>query len=298
MTTENKVTAKSGWSMLWLLLVAEFGALSTTIWLIAQAKAAHGGPIYVVGIIGAAMLGVLIFVLLTGLFTLQPNQAAVLTLFGDYKGTVREPGFHWANPFLIKQRVSLRSQNFNSEKLKVNDQRGNPIEIACVVVWRVEDSAKSRFDVESLDQYVHVQSESALRHLASRYPYDSHEGHEVSLRSGIDEVTHALQDELQGRLSKAGVIVEEARIAHLAYAQEIAGAMLRRQQAEAVVAARFRIVEGAVGMVEAALAHLEAKKTIVLDDERKAAMVSNLLVVLCGDHGAQPVVNAGTLYGG
>ena len=297
MNIENKVKAQNGWVMLWMLLTAEIGAVATFAWMVSQARHA-GSPLLAAGIVGVVFLGVLVFILLTGLFTLQPNVAAVLTLFGEYKGTVREPGFHWANPFFIKQRVSLRSQNFNSEKLKVNDQRGNPIEIACVVVWRVEDSAKSKFDVENLEQYVHVQSESALRHLASRYPYDSHEGHEVSLRSGIDEVTHALQDELQGRLTKAGVVVEEARIAHLAYAQEIAGAMLRRQQAEAVVAARFRIVEGAVGMVESALAHLEAKKTVVLDDERKAAMVSNLLVVLCGDHGAQPVVNAGTLYGG
>ncbi len=298
MTSEMNVKPASGWPMLWLLLFAEFGSIATTIWLAAQAKAEGSSPIYVAGMIAAILLAAVLMVMLCGLFTLQPNHGAVLTLFGAYKGTVRTPGFHWANPFYQKGRVSLRSHNLNGEKLKVNDQRGNPIEIAAVVVWRVEDTAKAMYGVEDFTHFVQVQSESAVRHLASRYPYDGHEGNEVSLRSGIDEVTHALQDELQGRLTRAGVIVEEARISHLAYAPEIAGAMLRRQQAEAVVAARFRIVEGAVGMVEAALAQLEKKKTIVLDDERKAAMVSNLLVVLCGDQGAQPVVNAGTLYSG
>jgi regulator of protease activity HflC (stomatin/prohibitin superfamily) len=241
------------------------------------------------------MLGVLI-TLWEGFFTLQPNEAAVLLLFGAYKGTVRSAGFHWANPFYHKTKISLRIRNFNTEKLKVNDQRGNPTEIAAVVVWRVQNTAQATFEVDDYKNYVHIQSEAALRHLASRYPYDTQVDGELSLRGAMDEVSRALQQELQERLGKAGVIVEEARLSHLAYAPEIAGAMLRRQQAEAIVAARFRIVEGAVGMVEIALERLQEKKTIQLDDERKAAMVSNLLVVLCGEQAAQPVVNAGTLY--
>jgi regulator of protease activity HflC (stomatin/prohibitin superfamily) len=248
------------------------------------------------GLVGCILaLGLLIF-LGAGFFTLQPNEAAVLLLFGAYKGTVRGAGFHWANPLYRKTKISLRVRNFNTEKLKVNDQRGNPTEIAAVVVWRVQNTAQATFEVDDYKNYVHIQSEAALRHLASRYPYDTQADGELSLRGAMDEVSHALAQELQERLGKAGVIVEEARLSHLAYAPEIAGAMLRRQQAEAIVAARFRIVEGAVGMVEAALERLEAKKTIQLDDERKAAMVSNLLVVLCGEQAAQPVVNAGTLY--
>ncbi|HQL53366.1 MAG TPA: SPFH domain-containing protein, partial [Phycisphaerae bacterium] len=222
--------------------------------------------------------------------------AAVILLFGAYKGTVRMSGFHWANPFFRKIKLSLRTRNFNTDTLKVNDQRGNPTEIAAVVVWRVQETAQATFDVDDYRDYVHIQSESALRHLASRYPYDTTADHELSLRGSMDEVSHGLQQELQERLIKAGVIVEEARLSHLAYAPEIAGAMLRRQQAEAIVAARLRIVEGAVGMVETALERLHEKKTVELDDERKAAMVSNLLVVLCGEQAAQPVVNAGTLY--
>lgn len=234
--------------------------------------------------------------LLAGFFTLQPNQAAVLLLFGSYKGTVRSAGFHWANPLYTKAKLSLRTRNFNTETLKVNDKRGNPIEIAAVVVWRVENTAQAAFDVDDYEDYVTVQSESAVRHLATIYPYDTHEPGERSLRGSIDEVSHDLLVELQQRLDKAGVVVEETRLSHLAYAPEIAGAMLRRQQAEAIVAARRRIVEGAVGMVEIALEKLEAKNTVELDDERKAAMVSNLLVVLCGEQNAQPIVNTGTLY--
>ena len=231
-----------------------------------------------------------------GFFTLQPNEAAVLLLFGAYKGTARQAGFHWANPLYNKRKISLRVRNFNTEKLKVNDQRGNPTDIASVVVWRVQDTAQAIFDVDDYKDYVRIQSEAALRHLASRFPYDTGAEHEISLRGSMDEVSKTLREELQERLTKAGVIVEEARLSHLAYAPEIAGAMLRRQQAEAIVAARLRIVEGAVGMVELALEKLEEKKTVKLDDERKAAMVSNLLVVLCGEQAAQPVVNAGTLY--
>jgi regulator of protease activity HflC (stomatin/prohibitin superfamily) len=248
------------------------------------------------GIVLTALGLILLIILYCGFFTLQPNVSAVLILFGAYEGTVRQPGFHWANPFYTKLKVSLRVRNFNTDTLKVNDARGNPTEIAAVVVWRVQNTAQASFDVDDYKDYVHIQSESALRYLASRYPYDTTHDDELSLRGSMDEVSHGLQVELQDRLNKAGVIVEEARLSHLAYAPEIAGAMLRRQQAEAIVAARLRIVEGAVGMVETALEQLEAKKTVDLDDERKASMISNLLVVLCGEQAAQPVVNTGTLY--
>ncbi len=233
---------------------------------------------------------------LLGHFTLQPNQARVLILFGAYRGTVRDGGFHWTNPFMSKKLVSLRSRNLNGEKLKVNDKRGNPIEIAAVVVWRVEDTAQALFDVDSYEEYVRLQSESAVRHLASAYDYDHGEDEEITLRSNVDEVSTALRDELQARLSKAGVVVEEARLTHLAYAPEIAQAMLRRQQAAAVIAARQKIVHGAVSMVDQALRELSDKNVLTLDEERKAAMVSNLLVVLCGESEAQPVINTGTLY--
>ena len=231
-----------------------------------------------------------------GFFTLQPNMAAVLTLFGKYKGTVRKSGFHWANPLLLKNKISVRARNLNGEKLKVNDRRGNPIEIAVVAVWHVADTARAVFDVDEFEDYMRVQSEAALRHLAMSYSYDTFENDTVTLRGSVDEVSETLQKEVQERVSRAGIEVEEARISHLAYAPEIAGAMLQRQQAEAIVSARSKIVEGAVGMVEMALAKLEEHKTIVLDEERKAAMVSNLLVVLCGQEHAQPIVNAGTLY--
>jgi regulator of protease activity HflC (stomatin/prohibitin superfamily) len=212
-------------------------------------------------------------------------------------GTVRVSGFHWANPFYLKKKVSLRRRNLNGATIKVNDLRGNPIEIAAVVVWRVEDAAKASFDVDHFENYVSIQSEAALRHMAMAYPYDDFHATElISLRGSTDEVSKALQVEVQERVAPAGVVIEETRLAHLAYAAEIAGAMLQRQQAEAVVAARARIVEGAVGMVEMAIAKLEESKKIVLDDERKAAMVSNLLVVLCSHESTHPIVNAGTLY--
>ena len=250
----------------------------------------------VIGIVGWALAVCVWFLLCFGFFTLQPNMSAVLILFGKYTGTARQSGFNWANPLLIKKKVSLRAHNLNGEKIKVNDRRGNPIEIAVVVVWRVTSTAKAVFDVEDFEDYVSVQSEAALRHLAMAYSYDTFEGDTLSLRGSVDEVSAALQKELEDRVAKAGVFVEEARISHLAYAPEIAGAMLQRQQAEAIVAARTRIVDGAVGMVEMALAKLEEHHTIDLDEERKAAMVSNLLVVLCGQGHAQPVVNTGTLY--
>jgi regulator of protease activity HflC (stomatin/prohibitin superfamily) len=231
-----------------------------------------------------------------GFFTLQPNEARVILLFGDYKGTVRDSGFHWTNPFNRKIRISLRARNFQSERLKVNDKRGNPIEIACVVVWRVADAAQAIFDVDAYADYVRVQSESAVRHLASAYAYDHGEENEITLRGGGEQVQHDLQKELQDRLGKAGVLIDEARITHLAYAPEIANAMLRRQQAEAVIAARQKIVHGAVSMVDMALRELAEKSVVHLDDERKAAMVSNLMVVLCGENEVHPIINAGTLY--
>jgi regulator of protease activity HflC (stomatin/prohibitin superfamily) len=235
-------------------------------------------------------------IMLAGFFTLQPNEAAVIILFGAYKGTVKIPGWHWANPFYTKKKISLRQRNLNGEKLKVNDQMGNPIEIATVIVWRVNNTAEAVFDVENYIDYVETQSESALRHLAGLYPYDSSDENHLSLRGSADEVSEALKAELQVRLSKAGVIVEEARLSHLAYAPEIAAAMLQRQQASAIIAARQKIVEGAVGMVEMALKMLNENGIVDLDEERKAAMVSNLLVVLCGERSTQPIINTGTLH--
>jgi regulator of protease activity HflC (stomatin/prohibitin superfamily) len=238
--------------------------------------------------------------LLAGIFMLQPTQAALLLLFGDYRGTDRSSGLRWANPFYRKIKISLRAHNLNSEKLKVNDKRGSPIEIACAIVWRVRDTAQATFDVENYQGYVRIQSDAAIRHVASRYAYDDggdHDGApEITLRSGMDEVTAALARELQDRLDQAGILVEDAKLTHLAYAPEIAGVMLRRQQAEAVIAARQKIVQGAVTMVDMALKGLSEHNIVELDNERKAAMVSNLLVVLCADSEAQPVINTGTLY--
>ena len=244
----------------------------------------------------AGVMIVLAVVGSSGFFTLQPNEAAVLILFGAYKGTVRDSGFFWTNPFIKKNKISLRARNLNGEKIKVNDKRGNPIEIAAVVVWRVEDTAQACFDVDNYEHYIAVQSESAVRHLASGYAYDEGEQNEITLRGGSDDVSAALREELHQRLAKAGVHVEEARITHLAYGPEIAQAMLRRQQAEAVIAARQKIVHGAVSMVDMALKELAEKHVVNLDEERKAAMVSNLLVVLCGEAEVHPVVNTGTLY--
>jgi len=245
---------------------------------------------------GALVLDIVLFVCLFGFFTVGPNEGMVMQLFGSYAGTAKEPGLRWANPFFTKHRISLRVRNFETAKLKVNDNRGNPIEIASVVVWRVVDSAEAMFQVDNYENYVHVQSESALRNLASGYAYDTYTDGEGSLVGHTTEVSGKLRVEIQDRLAQAGVEVMEARISHLAYAQEIAAAMLQRQQAGAVVAARSKIVEGAVGMVEMALELLGQKKVVVLDEERKAAMVSNLLVVLCSDRHTQPVVNTGTLY--
>ncbi|HEY6941617.1 SPFH domain-containing protein [Dokdonella sp.] len=249
-------------------------------------------------IVPAALVMAVLLFATAGFFQVQPNQGQVLQLFGRYAGTVRDEGLRWTNPFYSKRAVSLRVRNFESGRLKVNDADGNPIEIAAVVVWQVVDTAEAVFCVDDYENFVQIQSESALRQMAQSYPYDAHEGDAPSLRSHGDEVNAHLRREIHQRLGKAGVDVVEARISHLAYAQEIAQAMLQRQQAGAIVAARGRIVEGAVSMVEMALAELGKRGVVDLDNERRAAMVSNLLVVLCGERGTQPVVNTGTLYTG
>lgn len=231
-----------------------------------------------------------------GLTVVNPNEAQVITLFGVYKGSIKEPGFWWVNPLTTRRRLSLRIRNFESGKLKVNDHDGNPVEIAAIVVWRIVETFEAVFNVNDYEHFVHVQSESAVRVLATTYPYDSHEEGHISLRLSVGEIAERLQHEIQARLEKAGIEVIEARISHLAYAPEIAGAMLRRQQATAIIAARQKIVEGAVGMVEMALDEISRKHMVELDEERKAAMVSNLLVVLCSDRAVEPVVNTGTLY--
>lgn len=237
-----------------------------------------------------------IIFILPGFFMVQPNQGKVLTLFGSYVGTVKANGLRWTIPFFLRKSISLRIRNFESSQMKVNDYHGNPIEIATVVVWSVDDTAEATFEVDDYISFVNIQSESALRNMAISYPYDQHEGDEVALRSHPQEVSEALKVEIQERLEKAGVKVHEARISHLAYAPEIANAMLQRQQASAIIAARRLIVDGAVGMVEMALSQLSEKGIVELDEERKAAMVSNLLVVLCSDKSTQPVVNIGSLY--
>jgi regulator of protease activity HflC (stomatin/prohibitin superfamily) len=322
-TTGNREkirTAVSGWLMLLVDCVLLFGGLA----LFVQQIVGERSPVLIGVAIGLEILAIILF---CGHFTLQPNESRVLILFGDYHGTVRKSGFFWANPFYSRSRgripvsgphetgdhsktqgttlpyrtlsakISLRARNFTSEKLKVNDKRGNPVEIAAVIVWRVEDTAKAAFDVDDVESYVQIQSESAIRHVASLYAYDrSEDDGEPTLRDSADEVARELQSELLVRLTKAGVTIDEARLTHLAYAPEIAQAMLRRQQAEAVIAARTKIVQGAVSMVDMALKELSAKAVVEMDEERKAAMVSNLLVVLCGESEVTPVVNTGTLY--
>ena len=328
-THEFETRALPGFAM---LLFNILWLIACPVLIISSAIAAHQHGSEMHWGIPAGLLGFVAGVIcLFGYFTLQPNEARVQILFGSYKGTVRRSGFHWANPFYSRSRggsrgsldektrprsqrdvintvraamspanstkLSLRAHNFNSETLKVNDKRGNPVEIAAVVVWRVGDTAQAAFDVEDYKSYVQVQSESAIRSIASGFAYDHGEEHEPTLRGSADEVAQALQEELQARLNKAGVMVDEARLTHLAYAPEIASVMLRRQQAEAIVAARQLIVRGSVGMVQTALAELEKHNVVNLDEERRAAMVSNLLVVLCGNAEATPVINAGTLYG-
>jgi len=294
MTKEITKPQKNGWSILFiniLFLVFSIGLFTWGIFLLSH-RQGFGGYLLAIGII----LFVTSTLLFVGLFTVEPNEAVVLILFGKYKGTEKTQGFRWANPLYSKKKISLRVRNFDSEKLKVNDKKGNPIEISAVVVWKVEDTAEAVFEVDDYLNYVHVQSESAIRHLATSYPYDDTEGESISLRSSIDEVSEHLQKEIDERVRAAGVKVLEARINHLAYSPEIAQAMLQRQQAEAIIAARQKIVEGAVGMVEMALERLKDQNVVDLDEERKANMVSNLMVVLCSDRATQPIINTGSLY--
>ena len=288
MIREREYAAMSGWTALVVLMAA--AALS--LWqMAANIKADNVGLIFVWAI-GVALS--LLF--LIGLFMVNPNEGKVLQLFGRYIGTAKEPGLRYANPLYAKKRISMRVRNFESGRLKVNDLDGNPIEIGAVVVWKVVDTAEALFEVDNYENYVHVQTESALRNMATSYPYDAHDEEKLSLRGHTASIADHLRKEIQDRLSRAGVDVIEARITHLAYAPEIAAAMLQRQQAGAIIAARSRIVEGAVGMVEMALEMLSTKEIVHLDEERKAAMVSNLLVVLCSERGTQPVLNAGTLH--
>ncbi|HEY5946541.1 MAG TPA: SPFH domain-containing protein [Kofleriaceae bacterium] len=278
----------------WFAIVVGLGCLAASVFVFALVRHHQQDPgVYIGGGIALVIGGLL---LLMGNFVVGPNEARVLTFFGRYTGTVRDPGLRWANPFTIKREVSLRARNFETAQIKVNDIEGNPIEIAAIIVWRVIDTAQAMFDVEDFSQYVKIQSEAAVRNLAMHHPYDSHDDSAISLRGQSDQVADLLVKEVNDKVKAAGVEVIDARIAHLAYAPEIAQAMLQRQQAGAIIAARTRIVEGAVSMVEMALEQLSKRGIVELDSERKAAMVSNLLVVLCGERSTQPVVNAGSLY--
>jgi regulator of protease activity HflC (stomatin/prohibitin superfamily) len=293
MIREKEVRPVSGLAALVILIAALAGSIYMFVHAVMALDRGTGSiPMLLLWIVSI----VVSFILLLGLFTVAPNQGVVLQLFGRYVGTARIEGLRWTNPFYTKKKLSLRVRNFETQRLKVNDLMGNPIEIGAIVVWQVVDTAEAVFEVDDYQNYVHVQSESALRNLATQYPYDAHEDGVMSLRGNIVEIAEHLKTEIQDRLAKAGVKVIEARISHLAYAAEIAAAMLQRQQASAIIAARQKIVDGAVGMVEMALARLAANNVVQLDEERKAAMVSNLLVVLCAEREAQPVVNAGSLY--
>ena len=284
MLKERMINSKEGFGMIAVLFLLQLLMLAAVVFM--------PGLLKVVFVLAAVVVLVCWF----GFYMVHPNQSAVLQLFGRYVGTDLNNGLRWSNPLYSKQKVSLRVRNFESSKMKVNDSAGNPVEIAAVVVWKVVDSAEAVFEVDNYENFVSIQSESAIRHLASSYAYDAGNDDDISLRSSTDDITELLKNEIQARLNKAGVQVMEARISHLAYAPEIASAMLQRQQAAAIVAARRQIVEGAVGMVESALEQLSARNVVELDDERKAAMVGNLLVVLCGDHHVQPVLNTGSLY--
>lgn len=284
MKEEKTIVPANGYTMLFTFLILFIGSIASII--------LFRSPIFGLGIVGGIFL-------IPGFIMVQPNNSRVLLLFGKYVGTVKKNGFYWVNPFYTKKKISLRASNFDSERLKVNDKLGNPIMISTILVWRVQNTYKAAFDVDNYENFVRVQTDAAVRKLASMYPYDNFadEGHteDITLRSSVNEVSEALEKEIEERLSTAGIEVLEARIGYLAYAQEIANAMLKRQQATAIVAARHKIVEGAVSMVEMALAELSKKQIIDLDEERKAAMVSNLMVILCSDKDATPVVNAGTL---
>ena len=285
MLKEKVITGLSGWVMVAFLIAGVIVGIALL-----------ANPDESVWVVAGVVVLVVDLVFWRGLTIVNPNTARVVLLFGRYQGTIKTAGLRWVNPFTVRRIISLKVRNFESSKLKVNDHIGNPIEIAAIVVWRVVETAEAMFEVNDYEHFVHVQTESALRHMSSTFPYDAHEEGELSLRGSAAEVSQRLQHEIQERLETAGVHVIEARISHLAYAPEIANAMLRRQQATAIIAARQKIVEGAVGMVEMALEQLSAKNVVALDEERKATMVSNLLVVLCGDRDAQPVVNTGTLY--
>jgi regulator of protease activity HflC (stomatin/prohibitin superfamily) len=291
MVREQLRSTLSGWLMVPVILFGSGGALWAII-----AEAQQGPDSSVAMIVLWSLVLLVLSCCSGGFFIINPNEAKVLTLFGRYWGSVKRDGFHWANPLLTKRHISLRVRNFESSQIKVNDLEGNPIEIAAVVVWRVTETAEACFEVDNYEHYVKVQSEAAVRNLATQYPYDAYEEHHKSLRGNTLEIAEQLKTEVQERLAKAGVEALEARINHLAYAPEIASAMLQRQQAGAIIAARQRIVEGAVGMVEMALDLLSKRDVVTLDNDRKAAMVSNLLVVLCGDRNTQPVVNTGTIY--
>ncbi len=288
MLKEKEIKGISGWLMIFVLLAV----MGISIRLLVFAIQAEE----VIGIVACALAIALAAICWAGLTIVNPNEAKVVQLFGVYKGSIKEQGLWWVNPLTSRRRISLRIRNFESSRLKVNDHDGNPVEIAAVVVWRVVETAEAVFQVNDYENFVHVQSEAAVRNLATTYPYDAHQEGQLSLRMSAGDIAVRLREEIQERLAKAGVEVIEARISHLAYAPEIANAMLRRQQASAIIAARQKIVEGAVGMVEMALEQLSAKQVVQLDEERKATMVSNLLVVLCSDRDAQPVVNTGTLY--
>ena len=295
--SERRLVSMNGYAMVVAAIVLVGVAVSRFV---SIGEGMDVATVLVGHVLAAALCIVGTLLIVTGLYTLQPNEAAIVTLFGHYSGTDRAEGLRWTNPFTVKRRISLRARNLNSPALKVNDKRGNPVEIGAVIIWRVEDTAKARFEVDDVDLYVKLQSEAALRHVASLYAYDEADSdnvNEITLRGGLDDVALALKNELSARFASAGVLVSDARLTHLAYAPEIAQVMLRRQQAEAVISARHKIVQGAVAMVEAALTALSERNVVTLDDERKAAMVSNLLVVLCGDNEAQPIINAGTLYG-
>jgi len=290
---EKQLKAMSGYLALILSVASIIGAIICFITGAGTGDTSNSGLM----ILGALLILTGIF-LFKGIMVVNPNQARVCTFFGKYVGTVKDNGLQWVNPFYSSYRISQRSQNLNGQQLKVNDKMGNPIEIAAVIVWQVNDTYKAAFEVSDFQQYVSIQSEAAVRHLASSYPYDQFEDEraDITLRDGGEKVNEMLEKELSDRLAPAGILIKEARISHLAYAPEIAGAMLQRQQATAIVAARFKIVEGAVGMVELALEMLSKKNIVSLDEERKAAMVSNLMVVLCGEKAATPVLNTGTLY--
>ena len=288
MSHEQEIRGVSGWTMVVVLMAV----LAAAVYMLVQ-SARDLDPLVIVSVIIVIALDLACF---GGLTVVNPNQAKVVTLFGVYKGSIKTAGFWWFNPLTARRRLSLRVRNFESGKLKVNDHDGNPIEIAAVVVWRIVETFEAVFNVDDYEHFVHVQTEAAVRILATTYAYDAHEDGSLSLRSSVAEISERLRHEIQERLAKAGIDVIEARISHLAYAPEIAGAMLRRQQATAVIAARQRIVEGAVGMVEMALDEISRKGVVHLDEERKATMVSNLLVVLCSERGVEPVVNTGTLY--